>query len=71
MREGYRAESLAQRLDGLKIAQGFYQANEAAREGGPQCAMLGRATTDQIQLLQAPRQLEAPPPPQPSASASA
>ena len=30
MREGYRAEGLAQRLDGLKIAQGFYQANAAA-----------------------------------------
>ena len=59
VREGYRAEGLAQRLDGLKIAHGFYQANEAARDGGAQCAMLAQATTEQIELLQAQRQLEA------------
>ena len=59
MREGYRAEEWAQRLEGLRIALGFYQANEASRDGAAQqCAVLAKATAEQMRLMQVQRQLE-------------
>ena len=59
VREGYRAEEWAQRLEGLRIALGFYQANEASRDGAAQqCAVLAKATAEQMRLMQVQRQLE-------------